>query len=56
MYVLGGVNPVDWTASTQFILCISRSRHKARGGDGAHMPQREGTGWSEGKTIAHELM
>ena len=20
------------------------------------MPQREGTGWSEGKTIAHELM
>ena len=24
--------------------------------EGAHMPQREGTGWSEGKTIAHELM
>ena len=33
MYVLGGVNPVHLTVSTQFILCISQSRHKARGGD-----------------------
>ena len=24
--------------------------------EGAHMLQREGTGWSEGKTIAHQLM
>ena len=32
MYVLGGVNPVHWTASTQFILCISQSQHKAREG------------------------
>ena len=23
---------MHWTASTQFILCISQSRHKARGG------------------------